>query len=227
MLEDDWNSDNILPWEKNDVSFGHQIAVKNASDEGSDWKWENIRACNEFLMNYEKSPETEIVKQQYAGEILFFKCMDYFNKVRKYGDLPWYDTALTPSDTEELYKGRDSRILVMDNVLRDINQAIAWLPKKTKVYRVSKDAALALKARICLFEGTYRRYHNIENDTKFLQAAYDAAGELMKSEYGYKLYEGTSPCYGISRIIIQVIIILTQRLFYQKNMTPKLIKVIM
>ena len=28
MLEDDWNSDNILPWEKNDVSFGHQIAVK-------------------------------------------------------------------------------------------------------------------------------------------------------------------------------------------------------
>ena len=155
MLEDDWNSDNILPWEKNDVSFGHQIAVKNASDEGSDWKWENIRACNEFLMNYEKSPETEIVKQQYAGEILFFKCMDYFNKVRKYGDLPWYDTALTPSDTEELYKGRDSRILVMDNVLRDINQAIAWLPKKTKVYRVSKDAALALKARICLFEGTY------------------------------------------------------------------------
>lgn len=117
---------------KNDVSFGHQIAVKNASDEGSDWKWENIRACNEFLMNYEKSPETEIVKQQYAGEILFFKCMDYFNKVRKYGDLPWYDTALTPSDTEELYKGRDSRILVMDNVLRDINQAIAWLPKRQR-----------------------------------------------------------------------------------------------
>ena len=203
MLEDDWNSDNILPWEKNDVSFGHQIAVKNASDEGSDWKWENIRACNEFLMNYEKSPETEIVKQQYAGEILFFKCMDYFNKVRKYGDLPWYDTALTPSDTEELYKGRDSRILVMDNVLRDINQAIAWLPKKTKVYRVSKDAALALKARICLFEGTYRRYHNIENDTKFLQAAYDAAGELMKSEYGYKLYEGTSPATAYHELFIQ------------------------
>ena len=69
----------------------------------------------------------------------------------------------------------------MDNVLRDINQAIAWLPKKTKVYRVSKDAALALKARICLFEGTYRRYHNIENDTKFLQAAYDAAVVYWKT----------------------------------------------
>ena len=69
--------------------------------------------------------------------------------------------------------------------------------------RVSKDAALALKARICLFEGTYRRYHNIENDTKFLQAAYDAAGELMKSEYGYKLYEGTSPATAYHELFIQ------------------------
>lgn len=68
---------------------------------------------------------------------------------------------------------------------------------------MSKDAALALKARICLFEGTYRRYHNIENDTKFLQAAYDAAGELMKSEYGYKLYEGTSPATAYHELFIQ------------------------
>lgn len=114
----------------------------------------------------------------------------------------------------------------MDNVLRDINQAIAWLPKKTKVYRVSKDAALALKARICLFEGTYRRYHNIENDTKFLQAAYDAAGELMEIEYGINCMKELLPLRHIT-IIYSDIIILTQRLFYQKNMTPKLIKVIM
>lgn len=193
MLENDWNSDNILPWNKNDVSFGHHIPAKNANDEASEWKWGNIRACNDFLMNYEKSPEADIVKQRYAGEVLFFKCMDYFNKLMKYGDLPWYDTALAPTDTEELFKGRDSRILVMDNLLRDISQAVTWLPKKTKVYRVSKDAALALKARMCLFEGTYRRYHGIEGDTKFLEAAYEAAGELMKAEYRYRLHLGTSP----------------------------------
>ena len=90
-------------------------------------------------MNYTKSPVADNVKQRYAGEILFFKCLDYFNKVITYGDVPWYETALTTSDTEELYKGRDSRTVVMKHVLDDINQAIQWLPKKTVVYRVSRD----------------------------------------------------------------------------------------
>ncbi|MCE6983142.1 RagB/SusD family nutrient uptake outer membrane protein, partial [Pseudomonas frederiksbergensis] len=93
--------------------------------------------------------------------------------------------VVNPGD-EDLYKARDPRTLVADNMLRDIDQAIEWLPMKSKVdvTRISKDAALALKARFCLFEGTWRRYHKIEGDTKFLQEAYNAAGELMKSEYG-------------------------------------------
>ena len=110
-------------------------------------------------------------------------------KVKTYGDVPWYDKVVNPGD-EDLYKARDPRTLVADNMLRDIDQAIEWLPMKSKVdvTRISKDAALALKARFCLFEGTWRRYHKIEGDTKFLQEAYNAAGELMKSEYGYSLF---------------------------------------
>ncbi|WP_301704592.1 RagB/SusD family nutrient uptake outer membrane protein, partial [uncultured Parabacteroides sp.] len=140
----------------------------------------------------------------YAGEILFFKSMDYFNKVRRFGDVPWYDHVLIPGD-EDIYKARDSRTVVMANVLKDINQAIAWLPTKatTGVSRISKDAALALKARLCLFEGTFRRYHNIEGDTEFLQAAYDAAGELMKPEYGYSLFQGSSPSQAYHELFIQ------------------------
>lgn len=185
MLEDDFRSDNILPWSYNSTSFGHQTAPTEARD--TEWQWTNIRACNDFLDNYMKSTELVETKHKYAGEILFFKCLDYFNKVRAYGDVPWYTHAMS-TDNEELYKGRDSRILVMDSIVKNIDQAIEWLPKKTAVYRISKDAALALKARICLFEGTYRRYHGIEGDTKFLEYAYNAAGELMKAEYGYSLF---------------------------------------
>ena len=124
--------------------------------------------------------------------ILFFKTLDYFNKVKAYGDVPWFENVMNPGD-EEMYKARDSRVLVMDNMLRDINQAIEWLPKKTDVTLISKDAALALKARMCLFEGTWRKYHGIENPEKFLQEAYSAACELMKAEYGYSLYQGSKP----------------------------------
>lgn len=200
MMETDFQSDDLLPWDMNSVAFG-QNTIKAKDDE---WKWENIRACNIFMQNYELSPETDAVKQRYAGEILFFRCWDYFSKTRRFGDLPWYDKELRPGDAD-LYKGRDSRTVVMANVLKDIDQAIAWLPTKSKtgVSRISKDAALALKARLCLFEGTYRRYHGIEGDTEFLQAAYDAAGELMKPEYGYALFQGSKPEKSYYELFIQ------------------------
>ena len=200
MLDGELKSDNLLSWDYNITSFGHHTAPTDKKD--TEWDWEVNRACNDFLVNYHLSPETESVKQRYAGEVLFFKSMDYFNKVKVYGDVPWYDKPLNTTDPD-LYKPRDSRTLVMDNVLKDLDQAIAWLPKKTKVYRVSKDAALALKARICLFEGTFRRYHNIEGDIKFLEAAYAAAGELMKPEYNYALFTGSKPSKAYYELFIQ------------------------
>lgn len=200
LMDADFQSDDLLPWDNNSVSFSqHTISTSDDS-----WKWENIRACNAFLENYELSPASEAAKQRYAGEILFFKCMDYFSKVRRYGDVPWYDHVLVPGD-EDLFRARDPRTVVMANLLKDINQAIAWLPTKEAkgVFRISKDAALALKARMCLFEGTYRRYHNIEGDTEFLKAAYDAAGELMKADYGYALFRGSTPSKAYHELFIQ------------------------
>ncbi|MCD8184464.1 MAG: RagB/SusD family nutrient uptake outer membrane protein [Bacteroides sp.] len=203
MMEEDFKSDDILPWDKNDISFGHQTAPTDK--EGTEWNWDNIRACNDFLDNYMKSTENIMQKHQYAGEILFFKCLDYFNKVRTYGDVPWYTHALNTT-SEDLYKGRDSRIVVIDSIVKNLNQAIEWLPMKKddgKVYRINKDAALALKARICLFEGTYRRYHGMEGDAKLLEEAYDAAGELMKPEYGHSLFTGSSPSKAYYELFIQ------------------------
>ena len=86
--------------------------------------------------------------------------------------------------------GRDSRIVVMASILKTINQAIEFLPRKTKVYRVSRDAALLLKARICLYEGTWRRYRDMEGDVEYLKEAYNAAGELM--DEGYSLYKASA-----------------------------------
>lgn len=200
MMATDFQSDDILTWDMNQVAFSqHTIS---ATDDL--WKWENIRSCNDFLTNYDRSPETDAIKHRYAGEILFFKSLDYFNKVSRFGDVPWFDKVLSPGDPD-LYKARDPRTLVMENVLRDINQAIEWLPLKsvTGVSRISKDAAIALKARICLFEGSFRRYHGIEGDQEFLKAAYEAAGELMKPTYGYSLFKGSTPGKAYYELFIQ------------------------
>ena len=184
MITAEFQSDNLLSAGPSAITFGQNVVMTKSAD----WDWSIIRGCNAFLENYQKSPASDIDKKKYAGEILFFKAMDYFNKVRLFGDVPWYDNTLNKNDPE-LFKGRDSRVIVMRNILKTINQAIEFLPKKTKVYRVSRDAALLLKARICLYEGTWRRYRGVEGDVEYLQEAYDTAGKLMG--YGYSLYEGT------------------------------------
>lgn len=184
MISSEFQSDNLLSAGPSAITFGQNLTLTSSSD----WDWSIVRGCNAFLENYQKSPASDTDKKKYAGEILFFKAMDYFNKVRLFGDVPWYDKTLNKNDTE-LFKGRDPRAVVMQNILTTIDQAIEFLPRKTKVYRVSRDAALLLKARICLYEGTWRRYRGVEGDVEYLEKAYDAAGKLMG--YGYSLYKGT------------------------------------
>jgi hypothetical protein len=88
----------------------------------------------------------------------------------------------------------------MQNMLADINEAIEVLPTKAKQsnvpYRVTRGAALALKAQFCLYEGTYRKYHELTLDgndyTYYLQQAADAAETLMNLNE-YKLYSTGNP----------------------------------
>lgn len=192
MVEGDIQSDNIFTTGPNQITYGRN--VKSITD--SQWNWSTIRGCNTFLNNYMRSPASLVDKQRYAGEIYFFKAWDYFNKMKRFGDLPWYNKVLNKDD-EELYKGRDSRVLVTDSIIACLDKAIEFLPIKTKVYRVSKDAALMLKARVCLYEGTWRRYRNMAGDLELLEKAYEAAGELMNAKYKYALYtaDGTDMSY--------------------------------
>ena len=193
FISKDCQSDNIYSTGANTIAWGQNLV----STSDSQWSWSIIRGCNELLDNYMKSPAVESAKNQCAGEIYFFKAMDYFNKVMRFGDVPWYTHPLD-TDSPELYKGRDSRYIVMDSILMCLDKAIELMPKKSDVTRVSKDAALALKARVCLFEGTWRLYRDLEGSEKFLREAYNAAGELMKPEYGYSLYNtGEKPYYNL------------------------------
>ena len=94
------------------------------------------------------------------GEIRFFKAFYYFQKVKKFGDVPWLETSLNV-ESAELQAARDPRKIVVENMLKDLDFAIANLPEKSSADRLTKYAALALKAEICLYEGTFRKYHNV------------------------------------------------------------------
>jgi hypothetical protein len=166
---------------------------------GGGWTWTNLRRINTLLGNLDKCDDEAAVKK-YSAVARFFRAFFYFEKVKRFGEVPWYDTELGSAD-EALYNPRDSREVVMTHMIEDIDYAIENLPRKAKEsdnpYRATVGAALALKAQFCLYEGTYRKYRNltVEGDhdyTYYLQQAADAAKQLI--DLGdYKLYSTGAP----------------------------------
>ncbi len=189
LITGDNQSDNMVPLDFNLVAAGKNIVPTS----GGGWNWTVIRSCNYFLQRYNQTPIAKETKDKYAGEIRFFKVLDYFEKVRDFGDVPWLtkDLELT---SPELYAPRDSRVLVMDSLLANIDLAIATLPAKNvaDAGRINKDVALFLKARMCLFEGTFRKYRGIEGGEKFLKEAVQASQRLI-TEGHYQIHETGNP----------------------------------
>ncbi len=124
---------------------------------GGGWSWGNLRRINTLLANLDKC-EDKKVAAQYEGLTRFFRAFFYFDKVKRFGDVPWVDKEVENTDLETLYAARDSREVVMQHMIEDLDFAIENLPSGVSTYRVNRWAALALKSRICLFEGTFRKY---------------------------------------------------------------------
>lgn len=180
------------------VDFGainnlSSFLTKNAYSETNSggWSWSDLRNINYFIANCTDESITEAVRNNYIGIARLFRAYFYYNKVTTFGDVPWIDKPLNVDD-EELYAPRDSRELVMENVYKDLEFACANIttvndPTGTMV---TKWVAYALASRICLFEGTFRKYHNLSLTTTpatWLQRAVTMADYLMTNS-GKKLY---------------------------------------
>ena len=169
-------------------------AEKQTGWETSDWA--NIYNVNYFLSRlYEAASAVgdDARMKHYEGVGRFWRAWLYYSKVQTFGPVPWYDKPIDPEDEEALYKGRDSREFVMDKILEDLNFAATHcLSDKAYVNnsQINRWVALAFKARVCLYEGTYRTYHTelgLEASAgKWLREAVSACETLM-NESPYSL----------------------------------------
>ncbi|MDE7438422.1 MAG: RagB/SusD family nutrient uptake outer membrane protein [Muribaculaceae bacterium] len=163
---------------------------------GGGWSWGILRRINTFLEyatleNAAAKGIEEADAKKYIGVARFFRAYFYAQKVMRFGDVPWIDRQLE-SDDPQLYAPRDSRELILTKILEDLEYAEENLPVKenesSAPYRLTKGAALALKSNICLYEGTFRKYHGIQldgNDWKYyLNQCVDASEKLMSGKYG-------------------------------------------
>lgn len=151
---------------------------------GGGWTFAWIRKANIFINRIQRVPMSEEAKNHWTGIGRFFRALEYHDLVKAFGDVPWYGRELLDTDPE-LYKPRDPRTLVMDSVLADFKYAAehvrASVPNNGT--EVNKYVVLAMMSRVFLFEGTYLKYHNINQAkaTEYLEAAKWAANEVIKS----------------------------------------------
>ena len=103
----------------------------------------------------------------------------------RFGDVPWYEEELTEDQAEEMYKPRDSRTFVMDKVLEDFRYAAENVRVDAGVdgLTVNRDVVLGFMSRVFLFEGTWQKYHegNDQKAAEYLEAAKWAANEIIES----------------------------------------------
>jgi hypothetical protein len=155
---------------------------------GGGWVWTELRRINFFLENSNKF-ENETIRAKYDGLARFFRAYFYFDMLKRFGDVPWYDKVLEMDDPN-LMKPRDERKLVAQKILEDLDYAIANLEPTRKLQVITKWTALALKSRFTLFEGTYRKYHGITEWEPMLDQCISASDQLM-SQSGYGIYTST------------------------------------
>jgi hypothetical protein len=158
------------------------------------WKasYKYIRAANYLLQKAQESTlgaETD----RWVGEALFFRAYNYWNLVKSFGGVPKIDKILDVT-SEELYAQKASQSEIIEFILADLDNAISKLPLQSQLTgdetgRVAKGAALALKARVALYMGTWAKYHADGDPGSYLADAITTAEATIASNE-YELYTG-------------------------------------
>ena len=160
------------------------------------WSWGTLRTINFFLENFQKAQIPEEALNHYEGLARFFRARFYVAMVKRYSDVPWYDKVIQTDDEEALFKPRDSRTMVVDNIMADFQFAVDNIRADQPSGAVSKWVAMTYMARFALYEGTYRKYHdelNLQGTAdKFLSDAQNLSQQIIDSGK-YSLHSTGNP----------------------------------
>jgi hypothetical protein len=175
------------------VSNGSYLPPAN-SDLWTD-SYVGVRATNYLLA---KATESGLGSQidRWVGEALFFRAYHYWNLVKTYGGVPLITQVLDVT-SPEVYAPRSTQQEIIDFIIADLDNAVPKLLKQSQLSaaemgRVTQGAALALKARAALYQGTWLKYQGGGAPTAMLTAAVTAADQLIASAE-YQLYTDHGP----------------------------------
>ena len=149
------------------------------------WGWGNLRKVNYFIdgIHSDDCTVTQADKDHYEGLARWFRAYFYYDKLFTYGGVPWFDHCLNNDELDEMYKNRDPRDTIITHIIKDLDFAAEHIRTESSIgnTRISKNAAYALKSRACLWEASWRKYHNLETEQWSAEALYRQAVEAAKA----------------------------------------------
>ncbi len=178
---DEMSTDNAhshKPWEGPFENI-QQSEVSPEHDAG--YNFSTVRIVNNFLEKVETCEMDDKLKERMKAEARFFRAMQYLELTNKFGKAPIVTTVM---EYDAPNVPRDPQEKVREFVLKELNEIAEVLPPSYnggylyETGRITRGAALALRARAALYFGDYK-------------AAEESAGKVI-SEGKYSLFRVTA-----------------------------------
>lgn len=166
FINDDMGTDNESSGSPNSIFY--EGADYKVGQGGGKWRFNRINDINFFIRSVRPKYEAgeiggnPVAAAHYFGEGYFIRAQEYFFRLRKVGDFPIITDNL-PDERDALIEAskRVPRNLVARFILNDLDSAINLLSDGASVgggARITRDAALLMKARVALYEATWEKY---------------------------------------------------------------------
>lgn len=124
-----------------------------------EWKnrYAGIKSCNLLLENIDRIPEADpLAVARMKAEARFLRAFQHFQLTTWFGDIPLVKKDLLLEEASTI--SRTSHAEVIQFILDELNAIIPDLPKTypvTERGKITSGAAMALKARVFLYEGRW------------------------------------------------------------------------
>lgn len=165
------------------TSQQNQYAWQTVADavSGNGWDFSYIRRVNIMLDHINDGNLTQAERNHWKAVGYFFHSYWYMMLVNRFGDVPWINSTLGSSSSEAMGP-RVSRIIVGDSILARLKWAeenIGDFSVADGKNTINKNCILAAISRFTLREATWRKYHQVGDNSNYLTECTRASQLLM------------------------------------------------
>lgn len=168
-----------------DEFYNTSIWTTTTATSGNGWTFSYVRRHNLMIARADLLPVSDEAKNHWKGVGRFFRAMEYADLVWSFGDVPFYDTEIYPSDpVEVLYKERQPAADVCLKIMEDYEFAANNVRLNDGANQINRYLVLGMMSRELLELGTMLKYHGKDQNgasKALLEKSKWAAEQLMAS----------------------------------------------